>query len=187
MVAKFRRASLRGAIVGPHGSGKSTLLEHIAPQIGSVIFRRDGEGNASQRERTRAPSDHPIVWLQLRKCEPKTMSIPWPQLVAKDVLLLDGYEQLSPPQRIWVVWRTRVRKVGLLVTSHQRTLLPTICQLRLTSKLAHQIVTRLLDTQPKIIKDFNIPSDHEIAEQLRSNGGNMRELLMDLYDRFEQR
>ena len=53
--------------------------------------------------------------------------------------------------------------------------------------MAQQIVMRLLTAQPAIAKDFNFPSEQEIAEQLRTSGGNMRELLMHLYDQFEQR
>lgn len=186
VLSKLARHNFRGAVVGSHGAGKSTLLEHLAPQIGSVIFRRDAEGNQIERTRERASGQRSIVWLQLRKSQPNTMRIPWSMLVANDILILDGYEQLSRVKRAWVIFRTRVRKVGLLVTSHRASLLPTLFQLHITTELARKIVEQLVVEPSPFDVEFRNSIRHEIGHQLQFNGGNMRELLMSLYDRFEQ-
>lgn len=170
------------AIVGVHGSGKSTLLEHFVPRIGNVIWRRNAEGVMATKT---DPSNvsRPTVWLQLREAVPQSMIIPWEELSRGRLLILDGYEQLSRGRRAMLIARIRLRGVKLLVTSHQRTILPTLCRLSITASTAKQIVMRLTEGRG----EFATVREEEFQQCLKDHRGNMREILMDFYDRFEDR
>jgi hypothetical protein len=192
--SRWQALKCRAAIVGPHGSGKSTLLEHLVPRIGASVFRRDAlgkrmgesivEGAAGAGTRSADPkARQPTVWLQLRKTEPRSMVIPWHEICEGRLLVVDGYEQLNRWRRATLVTRTWRRGVALLVTSHRRTLLPTLCELSVTTDIARQIIARLTAERA----DLPQPSDEEISRRLRAQSGNLREVLMDLYDRVEER
>ncbi len=173
----------RAAIVGPHGSGKTTLLHHLIPRIGPLRWHQPAAGQALS-----GSSQGDVIWLQLRK--PNAWSVLWKSRQywrTGATLVLDGYEQLSLVQRGWTLWLTRRRKMGLLVTSHQTTWLPTLLATRMTGELAQTIVRRLLkaepDTSPRILRQL---TDAEWLErQLQRHGGNLREVLMDCYDVIE--
>ncbi len=191
VVANLDRCRFRGAIVGAHGVGKSSLLEHLVPRVGSIVYRRDAEGNETRPHEVVGRPKRAITWLQLRRSAPRTMQLPWSALKPTDLLILDGYEQLRGWRRAWVVWRTRACRLGLLVTSHRHTLLPTICQLHLDAKLAQQIIQQLLASHARVNHSRAADSERlisleEITQQLSISHGNIRELLMDCYDRFEQ-
>ena len=186
LASRWQAVNFRAAIVGVHGSGKSTLLEHFVPWIGDVHWRRDAEGkristlhcnNVSRKE------CWPTVWLQLRKSNPQSMNIPWAELFRGRVLILDGYEQLAYWRRAMLVLRTAQRGVKLLVTSHRRTALATLCELSIKACTARRIVSHLTAG----CGDVATFSDAEIQQCLQAHGGNMREVLMDFYDRVEER
>ena len=74
----------------------------------------------------------------------------------------------------------RWRGCGLLVTSHRPAMLP--------------ILVRAEGTLPVLVALVNGVPDHggliaaaDIAEAHRRHGGNLRESLYDLYDRFQAR
>ena len=185
LASLWLKLNCRAAIVGVHGSGKSTLLEHFVPLIGVVIFRRDAEGNMVTENLSRnAPSNERLqtVWLQLRKTVAPSMIIPWEELRRDRLLVLDGYEQLTRWRRAALFARTGLRGVKLLVTSHRRTALATLCELSITSSLARQIVWEVT----RGLGEFATINDKEIQRCLLDHGGNMREVLMELYDRVEE-
>ncbi len=188
LVLRWRLLKCRAAIVGAHGSGKSTLLEHFVPLIGNVIWRRNAEGqefvsdfsdkglgNDSSMERP------PTLWLQLRRTAPPSMMIPWKELQPGRLLVLDGYEQLVRWQRAVLLVRTKLRGVRLLVASHRRTILGTLCKLSISSNTALHIVSQLTAGRDDIAKS----SEDEIERRLKAHGGNMRDVLMELYDQYE--
>lgn len=183
--ARWEAANFRGAILGPHGSGKSTLLEHFVPTICGSIWRRDALGNVTELEataRNRADIVR-VVWLQLRKSVTESLRVPWDRLSSGDLLVLDGYEQLSWLQRGTVLRRTWRSGVRLLVTSHRKTALKTVCELSVDEVLARQVVERLLSQggEPTKIGLANL------GQRLQNHQGNLRDVLMDLYDEVEQR
>jgi energy-coupling factor transporter ATP-binding protein EcfA2 len=181
------RHQFRGAIVGPHGSGKSTLLEHLAPLLGTVILRRDAQGKAVPLVRGVVERGRELVWLQLRKTEPESLRIPWSVLNSSTLLILDGFEQLTAARRLYATVRTRLIGSGLLVTSHRRTLLPTICYRHITAETAQRIVERLVETREDLSERIRgVATQVDFEQQLRENGGNMREVLMGLYDQVER-
>jgi hypothetical protein len=184
LASRFFQLNGRASIIGVHGSGKSTLLEHFVPRIGDVIFRRDAEGNVVDNRSSGVSGKErcPAVWLQLRKTVPESTAIPWDKLRRGRLLVLDGYEQLSLWRRAALIAGTGLRSVKLLVTSHRRTVLPTLCELSITPRVALKIVSQLTTGRG----DFEPISDMVVQQCLQEHGGNMREVLMDLYDRVEE-
>jgi hypothetical protein len=92
---------------------------------------------------------------------------------------IDGYEQLGP----WARWRLkrfcRSQGLGLLLTAHSPTGLPTLYRTLPSVSTARQIVSRLLPTSALT------PSDDELSHMLDVFQGNVREVLFALYDRYE--
>jgi hypothetical protein len=154
-----------GQIVGPHGSGKSTLLARILTAVEQagrqpVFFElHDGQ--------RRMPSD----WR--RKTELSAVTAPV-------IVVVDGYEQLSVWSRFLLKRYCSRRHFGLLVTSHVPVDLPDIFRTSTSLEMAQQVVRQLIQKkQMKISMEI-------IAELFARHGGNIRELLFDLYDLYEQ-
>ena len=216
LALRWKALNCRASIIGVHGSGKSTLLEHFVPLIGDVIWRRDAEGHLTSGSNPSPPTPLPetgrgektdcgelsgkvagrvsnegipqTVWLQLRRTASQTMVIPWDELSRGRLLILDGYEQLTLWRRAVLIARTKLRGVKLLVTSHRRTVLATLCELSITDSIARQIVSQLTAGRVTIDHgDFATISDEEIQRCLEAHDGNMRDVLMDFYDRYETR
>jgi hypothetical protein len=110
------------------------------------------------------------------------MVIPWGELLRGRLLILDGYEQLSYWRRAALIVKTRLRGIKLLVTSHGRTLLPTLCELSVTASTARHIVSQLTLGRD----DLATISDDRIQQCLQDHRGNMREVLMEFYDLVEE-
>ena len=181
--------------MGAHGSGKSTLLEHFVPMVAQVVWRRDALGNVvvdgeavvglatPRREPSRTTVTRRAFWMQLRKTEPQSLAIPWDQLSSDCLLVLDGYEQLSSWRRALVLLRTKRMQAGLLVTSHRRTMLPTLCELSVSLATARAVIERLTAEC-----SGQLPiEDTALKRRLAERHGNLRDVLMDLYDEVEQR
>jgi DNA replication protein DnaC len=165
LIDRLRRNQWRGEIVGPHGSGKSTLLASIlkaVEQAGlqAVCFElHDGQRSL------------PRDWRR----KTKSAAISRPAIVA-----VDGYEQLSLWNRFRLKSYCRRRHLGLLVTSHSATGLPEIFRTSASLEMALQIVEKLMQKE-HIAVPANI-----IADSLARHNANIRDLLFDLYDYFEQ-
>lgn len=171
----------RGAIVGPHGTGKSTLLSHLVPSLGSVRYRSQ-PGKALICNLTEGD----IIWLQLRRNAGAVAELhaSRPHWASHRLLVIDGFEQLSWFRRLQVWWETRRRNMGILFTSHREfSLSPTLLETRVTLTLAKSIVTHLLETQGRTASKY--PNDKELGLLLTKHAGNMRELMMELYDVFQ--
>jgi len=163
LVRRLGRSGWRGQIVGPHGSGKSALLAALVPAIEEAgrptfaIELHDGQ--------RRLP-------LSLRRT---------PGLDGSTVLIIDGYEQLSHWQRFRVRRFCRRRGLGLLVTAHTAVGLPELWQTASDLELARQIVEQLQREYPSRV------TSEDVAERFARREGDMREMLFDLYDLYEQR
>jgi energy-coupling factor transporter ATP-binding protein EcfA2 len=163
LVELLRLNDWRGEIVGPHGSGKSTLLCVLTTALRDagrstlLVELHDGQ--------RRLPID-------LRRVD---------GLSETTVVIVDGYEQLSFFSRLQLKGFCRRRHLGLVVTSHQSAGLPLLFRTSATASLAEQIVRFLLRGQPQLVD----PS--ELAQRFERHSGDLRELLFDLYDLYEQR
>jgi hypothetical protein len=156
---RLRGLRHRGAIVGPPGSGKTTLLEELARR-----FTAQGWGVVS----VRLTVEHPALGL----------AIPRRRLAAlgsRDLLLIDGAEQLSP----WPWWlvRFRARKAGgLIITTHTPGRLPTLWRCQTSPELLRDLVGSL-----------GVPLAVCAATDLfERHRGNLREAIRELYDRHAE-
>jgi hypothetical protein len=156
----------RGQIVGPHGSGKSTLLAQILPAIEQagrqpVLFElHDGQRRM------------PGGWR--RNTELSASAAP-------PIIVVDGYEQLSTWNRFLLKLYCSRRHFGLFVTSHAPVDFPEIFRTYTSLEMAQQVVRQLIQNKQMTI------SSEIIGELFDRHGGNIRELLFDLYDLFEQK
>jgi hypothetical protein len=163
LVGRFNRCDWRGAILGPHGSGKSTLLATLLPAI-------------------EAKSKH-VVLFQLHD---RQRRLPLSrqrlnQLGPTDVIVIDGYEQLSRYERWRLLRNCRRRRCGLLVTSHNACGLPVLFRTEPSLSLIERLIERYLPPHADWI------SREEVEDAWRRHAANVREVFFDLYDRFEVR
>ncbi|MEQ8787615.1 MAG: hypothetical protein RIC55_15030 [Pirellulaceae bacterium] len=162
LVRRLEAAAWRGAIVGPHGSGKSTLLETLLPRIerrGRCVVRRTLR--AGQRS-LGVPAAERRAW------------------GAATLLVVDGYEQLSWRSRLGLLWSCRRTGCGLLATSHRPVGLTTIFRTTVTECLARRVVERIAP-QDDVLRQV------DLCDLLDRRGGDLREVLFDLYDVYESR
>ena len=146
----------RAAIVGPHGRGKTTLLEDLTPRLEAQGFRiRSVMLHTGNRFLTRDQRDalgHDIG--------------------SRDLLCVDGAEQLS--RIAWTSLLARSRAAGgLLITSHQAGLLPTLVDCQTTPELLEDIVRELAGREVEGVRTL-----------FRRHEGNVRAALLELYDRW---
>jgi hypothetical protein len=163
LIERFQQNGWWGQIVGPHGSGKSALLAELIPlieQAGRTTFRI--ELHDGQR---RLP-------VNLRR------EI---DLASKPVVIVDGYEQLSRWARFRLRRFCRRHRIGLLITAHVSMGFADVARTATGLSQIGEIVEQLVGSDP-----FKITSA-EIAGRFAAREGNIRELLFDLYDVYEER
>lgn len=148
-----------GALVGPHGHGKTTLLLALADRLA-------GEGL-------------PVVVLRFRTWWHGFSAIrAIAAAPAGAVVCIDGWETLGP-------CRGPLRRVarllgrGLLVTSHGPAGLPMLRECATSATLLRAIVARLPDHGGRIDAEA-------VTAAFGRYGGDLRESLSDLYDRYER-
>lgn len=161
----------RGAIVGPKGSGKTTLLLELAARLRGLGFAvdtvmADGAGPLS-REASSA-------------LRPRARS-------GQGILLLDGADRLG-----WWSWR-RLRAAlpahrGLVVTLHRPGRLETLHTCRTSPALLAELVTELMQAADDRVSAarggaFDL-DDLSVARLFRASGGDLRQALRRLYDRW---
>jgi hypothetical protein len=163
VLKQLRDAAGWGEIIGPHGSGKSTLLSGLIPLL-------QAEGWQVQRiDLHDGDRRLPIVLRQM-----PDMNVPY-------MIIIDGYEQLGHLSRFQLKRHCRQRGWGLIVTAHQPTGLPKLFNTATTIELANRVVEELLNNSEYAA------SQQDIADCYTRHKGNLREMLFDLYDLFEQR
>lgn len=163
LIERLSANGWRGAIVGPHGSGKSTLLAML-------VSRLNDRGI-------------PVRWTSLHDGQ-RSLPRGWDRPVnptASLLLVIDGYEQLSRWSRWRLGHRCRRSGWGLLVTAHRKVAPPTIFETTPTQGLMRAVFDRVLPVGVTVLT----PEDADNA--FVRAGGNIREALFDLYDRYERR
>ena len=153
-----------GALVGPHGSGKTTLLWALAGAL-------EAAGGRVERARVRGPRDIlPLAGSTLR-------------CAGGGTLCVDSWERLGrvPPWLLrGVAWLCGAR---LLVTAHGPGPLPTLWRCVTSPALLMALVVQL--SRAGDVEDFVGACD--LDDVFRRAGGDVREALFLLYDRFEER
>lgn len=152
-----------GQIVGPHGSGKSALVATLIAALGA--------------------REHPVERIELHDGQ---RALPGglariAALARGTLVIVDGYEQLATWNRLRLRRCCRRQGLGLLVTVHTPVRLPLLFSTEATPQLAERIVQYLLGQLPWPV------SEAELHRAFERHQGNLRELLFDLYDAYEQR
>lgn len=161
LAARLEHQCWRGEIIGPHGAGKSALLMALLAELrGSGRDVLHVELHQGDRRLPCGALAGPIP--------------PW-RLIA-----VDGAEQLG-----WWAWLrlrlfVRRRAWGLVVTSHRPLGLPLLAALRPDAALAWRIVQQLQSDDPLI-------TEAETAAAFAAHRGDLREMLFELYDRYQSR
>lgn len=159
LAARVRAAPLH-AIVGPHGSGKSNLLAALAAEL--------EQQGPTRLVRVRSAGDVPIVMRSIMRGG------------AGAVVCIDGWERLGMAGRWAIRCAARWRCSSLLVTAHRAHHLPVLVACAPTATLLGHIVATLPSHGGRIE-----PGD--LTAAFTRHTGNIREALLDLYDRFEER
>lgn len=165
MVGRFDRLGGSAAIVGPHGSGKSNLLVHLAAAIG----RR---GRRAVTVRVRARRDVPAVLAAIRAAGPG------------GTVCIDGWECLGCIAGGVLRSAARVAGRGLLVTSHRPAGFTVLFRSGTSARILRALVATLSDSGNWL--GATLPPD-VIDAAFAGSGGNLREALYWLYDRYEAR
>lgn len=167
LMRRLEALGFRAALVGPEGRGKTTLLEQVASRLearGAVLRRLTlgrGQRRLSSAERRRLLGD----------------------LGPREVLLIDGAQELD--RRVWSRIRRRSRSAGgLVITSHQEGLLPTLRLCETSPELLQDLVAELLDELGPGATDLR---SLRLSSLYGRHGGNLRSALWELYDRWAER
>lgn len=151
----------RAQILGPHGSGKSTLLAALIEPLASA-------GRPA------------VVWTlhEGQRCLPRDWQADAIEQQARTVIV-DGCEQLWPWHRAQLKRQCARRGWWLLITTHRDLGLPTLYVTQTSPELARRVTRSLLPPGQGAI------TDEMVDDCYRAAGGNLRETLFALYDRFE--
>lgn len=168
LLARLEENVWRGEIIGPHGSGKSTLVAGLIKALEASGFRcplfglHDGQRFMPRGwSRTLRRGGRPIVFI-------------------------DGYEQLGWISRLAVRWRCARTGNGLVVTAHAPTGLPLLACTKPSVELTLEVARCLIRSGGAVADTDRWLVDAASAAFARHQG-NVREVLFDLYDLYEQR
>ena len=160
LVARVRRLSC-AAIVGPHGAGKTNLLVTLAGRLADA-------GLLAGTTRVRSWRDGGAVLRAALRAPPGS------------TLCVDGWETLGGAWAGAIPRLATWRGVGMLVTSHSSVGWPVLARCTTTPALLARLVADLPD-------HGGVIGPADVAEAFAARGGDVREALYDLYDRFERR
>jgi hypothetical protein len=148
------------SIEGPHGTGKSTLLFALAAALETA-------GQVVAIVRLRGIRDGIATVSAIHRASRGT------------IVCLDGWDVLGPLAMV-IRWLAAARGVTLVVTAHRPIRFPFVVRTDASLPLLAAIVERLPDNGGLI-------EQADLADALARHPGNIREALLDLYDRFESR
>jgi hypothetical protein len=160
LVEKLAAQRWWGTIVGPHGSGKSTLLETLTQHL------RDNELHIYTITLRNRQRRLPRGFLPIRGLDGA-------------IVVVDGYEQLGWLARARLKRHCRRWNLGIVVTTHSPTDIPTLIRLSPRLKLVQQLVADLASRVSTPISAADVAASHAC------HGCNVREIFFDLYDRHE--
>lgn len=193
LLERLKTLNYRAAIVGLKGSGKTTLLEDLGGALSALGFRikylrldaSRGRGHSlgrrswERRPWQRRPSflSSSLKRLFIHRSFPRGfLKEFFAQLTERDVILFDGAEQMSRLE--WQFFKARSKEAaGLVVTSHDRGVLPSLKECTTDPELLDDIIAELLEAESAKIVDASI-------ELHGRHNGNLRDALREMYDLY---
>jgi hypothetical protein len=149
------------AIQGPHGHGKTTLLR-------AVLAAADQAGRPTSFLRVGAAGWVSRALFLIGLARPCT------------VIGVDGWELLPAGLPTVLRGAATCRRATIVATTHGPAGMPVLARCETSPQLLASIVDRLPAHGGRIAAS-------DIDDAFRRHGGNLREALYDLYDRFERR
>lgn len=153
-------------IVGPHGTGKSTLLITLAkelmtldPEIRIESLFLHNDGKSSKRFLKSYSNWH-----------------------KSDIVLLDGFEQLSFIRRIQICVSARWNSWSVIATTHRNFLgCPVLWRTSIDATTERWVMAKLLESRPTDVLSQALSSEDWRVSRVRHQQ-NLRESLFDMYD-----
>lgn len=158
LLARLHELNYRAAITGPEGSGKTTLLEDLQP-----ILQDKGLRTNLVFVNDTSHFDSPACRRLLA------------ELTRDQIVLLDGADLIRRSGWSLLKRHTITHAYGLVITSHQRGLLPTLIECTTSPTLLKDIVADLLPQGRTIPAEF-------LGSLYERHAGNLRACLRELYD-----
>jgi len=189
LVPKLGRLRYREAAAGPHAAATPSNSGQLASENDFVQnqFPQNPISLNPLRLQSEPSPPRSITWLAVRRGAQAAQRVVLSRQHWQPggMLVIDGFEQLS----WWTQWRTmhstRSRGMGLLVTSHRRLALSTLVQTEASVPLVQHIIHRAQENAGVGLAP-GFASPPLIAQLLQEEGGNVREVLMRLYDRVHE-
>ncbi|MDO4586216.1 MAG: ATP-binding protein [Planctomycetia bacterium] len=201
----FERLGYRAQIVGDHGTGKSTLLHYLADSLsarGHQVFSfslHDSQRNLPQEFWSRLnkvlgtlPSDESNHFFKSETVQISNEQIRYsssnmnhsdktsPKTFSQKIVFLDGFEQLSYFSRYLFRSFCRKHRLGFLLSTHSSAVaVPVLFRTHSSFETVRKIIDFLLDDS-----DFFL-FESEIRALMKQSGNNIRQVLFDLYDEYE--
>jgi ABC-type dipeptide/oligopeptide/nickel transport system ATPase component len=160
LMRRLTELNFTAAIVGDHGSGKTTLLEALEKRLQISGIRTD------------------TVFIS------NDIHLPWGTVLDKmkllpagGVLFFDGACHLSRWRWRQLRRQANRQKIGMVITSHDERLLPTLVCCRPQPDVLIELVKLLTgDIDPELHSDC--------VKLFAAHRGNIRECLRQLYDMY---
>jgi|GEM_PF-443916 len=173
--SNFRNFDYQSQIIGGHGTGKTTFLIDFVRYLES---QKHIVNHFTIHDGQRSLPREFWEWQKILASQ-----FIYGAMKEPPIAVVDGYEQLSLAQKIRLRRICRKGRSGLLITTHTPAWrLPVLLRTKTTEDTLHYIIGYLFRDLPDIA-----PPDKSLCQSLFDrHQGNLRNVLFDLYDHYEE-